>query len=249
MTRVVRDRVGTTPVIAEGPEIDVKMGVITPKDRIRWGPILAGVVTALSTLVILGLLGLAIGLSVYDVNDPGTFIGLSTGIWGVVSALLAFVAGGAVAGYTAAVPTQKDGMLNGAMVWLVTIPLMVYIFGLGIGSAASLVGNVAQTGLNVASPLVDEVSLQGLEFDSVQIAAQAAGAELTEAEAQAIFNSMVEQATLTDAEVEEVVDTAAPSAWGTLLALLLGLIAAALGGAFGGGRHDDATTVRTARTT
>ena len=38
----------------------------TPTDRVRWGPILAGTFSALTTLAILSTLGAAIGLSSYD---------------------------------------------------------------------------------------------------------------------------------------------------------------------------------------
>ena len=40
-----------------------------PGDRVRWGPIIAGLFVALSALTLLGLLGAAIGLSISDTGD------------------------------------------------------------------------------------------------------------------------------------------------------------------------------------
>ena len=229
-------RAGTTPVIRDVPELDIDMGVVTPVDRIRWGPILAGVVTALSSLVILNLLGLAIGLSVYDAGDPASNFGIGAGIWGAVSAIIAFILGGAVAGYAAATGRQGDGMLNGAMVWLVTIPLIVYLLSSGVGSLLSTAGGLVETGASVAAPIVAETGAEiapDLDAAAVQATAEAAGAALTGPEAQATVDAMVEQAAPEPQQVEEAAETAAPAVWGTLLALLLGLAAAALGGLLG----------------
>ncbi|HEX6383791.1 MAG TPA: hypothetical protein VF177_03895 [Anaerolineae bacterium] len=244
------ERAAPTRVIKDVPELDIDMGVITPVDRIRWGPILAGVVTALSTLVILSLLGLAIGLTVYDASDPASNFGLGAGLWGIISAVLAFIIGGAIAGYTAAVPTQGDGMLNGAMVWLVTIPLMVYLLGAGIGSLLSAAGNLVETGVSATAPLVTEAGVEetlGLDAAAVQATAEAAGTELTVPEAQATADAFVDEVAPEPQQIEEAAETAAPSVWGTLLALLLGLAAAALGGLFGA-RGTQPGAVRTVRT-
>src|SRR5581483_4780412 len=72
----------------------------TAHDRIRWGPIIAGLATTITTLVVLTLLGLAFGLSVYN---SGSDVGTGAKIWSAVSAVLAFLAGGYVAGETAAI--------------------------------------------------------------------------------------------------------------------------------------------------
>ena len=40
-------------------------------ERIRWGPIVAGLFSALSTLIVLTILGAAIGLSAWDRGDTG----------------------------------------------------------------------------------------------------------------------------------------------------------------------------------
>src|SRR6185503_7358932 len=85
------------------------------QDRVRWGAILAGLFVALTTLVVLSVLGLAIGLSSYDAGDPFGSFGMGAGIWGILSALLAFLIGGWVAASTAGARGRNNGLLNGSM--------------------------------------------------------------------------------------------------------------------------------------
>jgi hypothetical protein len=69
---------------------------------VRWGPIIAGLFTAIATLLILAILGLAIGLTAFEPEntDQRTF-GTAGGIWRTFSALVAFFSGGWIAGRTA----------------------------------------------------------------------------------------------------------------------------------------------------
>ena len=62
------------------------------RDRVRWGPIIAGLATALTTLLMLSLLGLAIGLTVVNAGDAAAQggapdgLGRNSAIWGAISA-------------------------------------------------------------------------------------------------------------------------------------------------------------------
>src|SRR3712207_6616613 len=96
-----------------------------PADLICWGPILGGLFAALATLITLSVLGLAIGLSAFDPGDPLGNFGIGAGIWGALTALIAFFVGGWVAGRSAAFNGKTSGLFNGAMVWFVAIPLLV----------------------------------------------------------------------------------------------------------------------------
>ncbi len=74
-------------------EVDATI-VATPTDRVRWGAIFAGLFAALAVLIVLGVLGLAIGLSSYNAGQPAANFGVGAGIWGAISALIAFAIGG-----------------------------------------------------------------------------------------------------------------------------------------------------------
>src|SRR5437870_50739 len=103
-----------------------------PVDRVRWASIFAGLFAAMSALVVLTVLGLAIGLSSYNAGEPASAFGIGAGIWGAISALIAFLIGGWLAARTAALPGRGNGVLNGAMVWLVAVPLMLFLLGSGL---------------------------------------------------------------------------------------------------------------------
>ncbi len=108
------------------------------RDSIRWGPIWAGLITALTTFLLLQLL--AIGLGLVDIG-PGSDGG---GGWvpGLIG-LIAFFTGGAVAGMTSAIRGPGSGLLNGFMVWALGTVLILLLSVLGLGQLFGALGNVA----------------------------------------------------------------------------------------------------------
>lgn len=187
-------------------------------DQVRWGPVIAGIFTVLTTLLTLSVLGLAIGLSTFDVGDPGRAFGLGAGIWGLISALIAFGLGGYVAGATARVRGGDRGILNGAMVWMVTIPLALFLLGSGVGTLLGIAGSAA----TAAGTVVGEAA----DTPAAQATAQAAG--------QAAQGAIEGAQNLPPGQVSQAVDTAGRTAWATLLWLGLGALAAIAGGFAGG---------------
>jgi hypothetical protein len=218
--------------------VDIDMVRVNhPVDRVRWGAILAGLFTTISTFILLSILGLAIGASAFNPGDDLSNFGTGAGIWSAVSALIAFFVGGWIAARASAVHGRGNGALNGAMVWIVMIPLALYLVSSGIGATLRALGGVAATGLQVAAPAVGEAAagvanLPGVTVQSVQATAEAAGAALTEPDAQATVQAQV-QAVLPDVNEQQVDNVAETSTWSTLIALLLGLGAALLGGLAG----------------
>jgi hypothetical protein len=218
--------------------VDIDMVRVNhPVDRVRWSAILAGLFTTISTFILLSILGLAIGASAFNPGDDLSNFGTGAGIWNAVSALIAFFVGGWIAARASAVHGRGNGALNGAMVWIVMIPLALYLVSSGIGATLRALGGVAATGLQVAAPAVGEAAagvanLPGVTVQSVQATAEAAGAALTEPDAQATVQAQV-QAVLPDVNEQQVDNVAETSTWSTLIALLLGLGAALLGGLAG----------------
>lgn len=192
------------------PNVDITAAMVTPADRVRWGPIIAGLFAALTTLAVLSVLGLAIGLSAYDAGDTARNFGIGAGIWGVISALVAFFLGGWLAARSAAVRGTSNAVLNGAMVWVVAIPLLLYMLG-GMGFTAA--NTAADSATGVAA---------GSESRDLADRAEQASARITDAVTPD-----------TTARTEEAADRGAKTAWWTLAALLLGFGAAATGGYVG----------------
>ncbi len=245
---IVRDRVGDlTP---DRDVIDMTVHRMTaPIDRVRWGAVFAGLFTTISTFILLSVLGAAIGASTFDPGESMNGLGTGAGIWGAVSALLAFFVGGLIAARAAAVTGRGNGALNGVMVWLVMIPLALYLVSSGIGTTLRALGGVAATGIEAAVPIVgqvadDAVGSASVTVEGVQATAEAAGETLSVPAAQATLDAQV-QAVLPNVNEQQVDQAVETTAWGTFIALLLGMIASLIGGLIGGRSrtHDQMITV------
>ena len=213
--RVGRDDRPTEAPVTAAPVAAVNDGRATrtvsqvmtlPTDRVRWGPIWAGLLSAFFALLVLSLLGLALGASTVNAGQAVQGAGAQnagsySAIWAGISAILAFLIGGYVAGRTAAVHERGWAALNGALVFLLALPLLLWLASQGLGA---LIGNAN----HIAG---------GLGINLGQLGATATGA------AKAI----------TPAQAQQAADTARTTAWGTLIGLLLGCGAAALGGTLG----------------
>jgi hypothetical protein len=183
------------------PDIRVGENVMEVRDRVQWGPIAAGLATTIGTMVILTVLGIAVGASVLDRNAPGEDIGTWAAIWGAASAVVSFFLGGVVAAKSAAVAGPGTGMLNGLMVGFAAIALILWLTGMGLGSLFGTVG-----------ANLDDVSTAILDTAGAEEAVDEAQSAVSEQELRASFD-----------EVED-------GAWWTLAGLVLAVGAAALGG-------------------
>lgn len=218
-----------------------------PTDLIRWGPIVGGLFAALATLITLSILGLAVGLSAFDAGDPLGSFGIGAGIWGALTALIAFFVGGLVAGRSAAFSGKTSGLFNGAMVWFVTIPLLVYLLGSGVGALARTAGSVASTaaqtvgaaaGAAAANPALQATAGAAANSPAIQATAGTV-VDQAQATASAIQESVTPQ------DINEAKGTVGNTAWGILLSLGLAALASILGGYVGA--RPNTTTMTTRR--
>jgi len=228
---MTRDRVGDLTL--ERDLIDMNVHRVTaPLDRVRWGAVFAGLFTTISTFILLSVLGAAIGASTFDPGDSLNGLGASASIWGAVTALIAFFVGGLIAARAAAITGKGNGALNGVMVWIVMIPLALYLVSSGIGTTLGALGGVAATGIEAAAPIVGQVA-DDITVAGVQATAEAAGETLSAPDAQATLSAGV-QAVLPDVNEQQVDQAVETTAWGTLVALILGMVASLIGGLVGG---------------
>ena len=236
--------VGTTTgrSFANGPQIDVNTAVVTPTDRVRWGPIIAGLFAALSTLALLSVLGVAVAGSAYDPGDSARAFGIGAGIWGIISFLIAFGIGGWLAARAAAVRGANNGLLNGAMVWAVAIPVMLYLVaGAGMRAAQTAAQTAAQAGTQamVQRSDDDQAMTASAQIDG-RGNAQGQGQDMaTQVQSSASDVANRASAAATPENQERAADATARTAWSTLISMLLALGAAALGGYLGARRTDD----------
>lgn len=146
----------TTPVVAQSsPDVYQQTQVIAPRDRVRWGPIVAGLLTAIGTFLLLSTLALVIGVGAVprgaDAGDTASASGIVTALIG----LLSFLIGGFVAGRTAAVEGRGSGALNGFLVWALGIVLILLIAALGLGGLFGAAGDLFSQYRAAGSPQPD----------------------------------------------------------------------------------------------
>jgi hypothetical protein len=103
---------------------------------VHWSAICVGVLAGVAAVVVFGLIGIALGAHLLGPDQRIVDlkkIGLGTLAFSVFSAFLAFVIGGWVAGKIAGILRSEPAMLHGAIVWLVAVPMLVILAGLGAG--------------------------------------------------------------------------------------------------------------------
>src|SRR5215211_6034260 len=199
------------------PAVEVDVAGVPMRDRIRWGPIVAGVVTAFAVLLFLTVLGIALGISALgggDDNNPQTW-GTAAGIWGGLSLLVAFFFVGGMAARAAATLSESDGPLNGLVTGAATLLLLLWLATTAITGALGFFASTVSGLAGAAAPVAMEAVDQGAVPPQTEAAVPT---EVAQAAQQAS---------------ETASRAAGPGAWGTTIAIILAIGAATLGGMVG----------------
>jgi hypothetical protein len=142
----------------------------TPADLqpLRWGPVWAGLLTAVGVFFLLTLIAVAIGLQAGPGMDPteqetGFVAVLATSAIGLFS----FFVGGFVSSWSAGLADQGRSLLNGFLVWALWLVAVIVLalFGLGslVGAAGDVFGQLVNRG--VQAPAVDPDTLVSIVRD------------------------------------------------------------------------------------
>ena len=131
--------------------------------RVSWGAIFVGTVVAMALMVFFTTLGLAIGAAAVDPlyeESPLSGLGVGSGIYIVITQLIALAAGGYAAARLAGVPRTISSLLHGAAVWALATLLLAWaaIAGGGaiFGAASTMVSNTARGAANVAEAVAPD---------------------------------------------------------------------------------------------
>ncbi|SFD85606.1 permease [Blastococcus tunisiensis] len=112
------------------------------RDRVRWGPVWAGLIVAVPTFLLLQVATLALGWWDVGPGDTGNNADWFSGINGLIALFL----GGLTAGASAVWRGFSDGLLHGILVWALSVVSIVFLtlFGGGalLGSLAGVVTDV-----------------------------------------------------------------------------------------------------------
>ena len=99
---------------------------------VAWSAIWVGALTALAVGLIIGLLGYALGANEVARYVDWKKVHLINAIFSIGGAFFAFVAGGWVAARIAGIRRSEPAILHGAIVWLVTLPLLLLLAAVGV---------------------------------------------------------------------------------------------------------------------
>jgi hypothetical protein len=197
--------------------------------HVNWTAVWVGALTAVCALLICGLIGIAIGAHLlgpeHRVVDLKK-LGIGTLVFSVCGAFFAFVAAGWAAVKVAGILHSEPAMIHGALVWLLSVPLLVAAAGTG---AASLFGGwysglSLTSGSATAAPFVrPELPAVGATSEEIALLR----------EQQAEYNRNVKQWN------EDTPKATRNSALGVVTALLLGLMGSVLGGWMASGEPMD----------
>jgi hypothetical protein len=89
--------------------------------RISWGAVLAGAAVAAATMILLSLLGVALGATGLHWAHTTTGYGVGAGLWTIVNVILSMAFGGYVAARLSGTHSHLDGELHGITVWAIAI--------------------------------------------------------------------------------------------------------------------------------
>ncbi|MBD1812635.1 hypothetical protein [Microcoleus vaginatus] len=151
------------------------------QDRVRWGPILAGIAIALGTQLGLSALAIAIGLSAGATGADARSLGFGVVILSIISLLISLFLGGWVMAQSCGPMTKKTALLNAAILWGTTLALSSWLLASGIsgavGAAAANAGEIAnqvqqQDGVNIPNqaPNVDSNQVRDIGGNTAKAA-------------------------------------------------------------------------------
>ena len=131
--------------------------------RISWGGIFGGVLTGVGTLLLLTTLGLAIGVSAVDPQaTEGSTVGTGAAVWTALTLLIALFMGGWASTRLSMLWEPTTAMFEGALVWVLSMIVILYLTANGIGLVAGgafrLAGNVAQTAASTVGGGIQDLS-------------------------------------------------------------------------------------------
>jgi hypothetical protein len=176
--------------------------------KVSWGAIFSGVALFLVVFFTLSVLGAAIGLTTVDPaqeQEPAAGLGIGAAIWGIISMIIALFVGGWAASRLSTAWSKLSGTLHGLVTWAVSIVLLLWLMTTAIGSVLGGAMSALQ------SPALSQVAPQ--------------------------LQQRAQQAIPQNGDGEQIAQRAseisATAAWGIFIMLLLGAVAAAIGGSMG----------------
>lgn len=197
--------------------------VLVEHPRMRWGSIIAGWLVATGIAFLLYVGGLAIGFSALDPHNMQAVakgIGVGTGLWLVLTWLVALFLGGLFASWSDGRDDPSMGAVQGVTVWGLAVAASGLLLAMGMGSALSGGATLLNGGTAPSGPSISAAGWRG--------AGRGDAAVLLQAQLVQQVRQQGQPATAGDAQGDESAD-GMPPAWvgprtarATTMALLAG---------------------------
>lgn len=131
-----------------GPDTVVQTATFSaPRDSVRWGAIVAGLITTIGLFLLLSLLALGFGLAAVTTVEGSAPVDIAStsGIVAAIIGLFSFFVGGWVAGRTGAAVGAAAGAFNGFLVWALSLLLILWLGVSGLGALFGAAGDIFAT--------------------------------------------------------------------------------------------------------
>ena len=118
-----------------------------------WASIFAAAVIAIGLTLLLHLLGIGIGLTAIQPDDPSSLraAGIGTGVWSVIVPIIALFIAGLVVGRVGPTLDSWNAAIHGAATWALTTILAVIMVGMTLGAVARGAASTAKTVASASS--------------------------------------------------------------------------------------------------
>jgi len=134
-------------------EVVIEHGTAFEGMRVSWGSIWGGALVVLGTLLVLTTLGIAIGVSVDAGGARSDALDMGAAVWSGVSLLVALFIGGAAATRMSMVWDRATALLQGALVWVTSLVIVLYLNAVGIGLIfGSALGIASRAAVQLSPP-------------------------------------------------------------------------------------------------
>lgn len=196
-----RARVSDRPIVAP----------VDYHDRVRWGPVIAGLVVAIASQLVLTGIAAAIGLTGIagsgaprsDADNVGAAVGISS----IVCLFISLFLGGWVTARACGPTNRNTALLNGAILWATTLAVSAWLLSSGVSGAFGILGSNA-------GEIINQAQQSGVNPANVD-------------------------PNVTAQQARDIAGNAAKVGWSFALGSLLGLVAALVGATVGNRRPRD----------
>ncbi len=205
------------------------MRLLTTQDglpRLSWGSVIAGVILSSIVYLVMSVLGTAIGaslLSPLSQPNPMHGFGFGSGVWVIITTVLAVFVGSYFSGRCAPVLGWLHGLLSWAVMTLLIVFGMTSLIGGAISTAGSVAATSAQVGATAANQTNTDTSMVNSAKQQMQAAVASAASEASNPEAEQ--------------DARQVADSAARgvarASWFSFAALIVGAIISLVSGGAG----------------